>query len=246
MTDLVHSFIENQVMHLELKRIDKKNALTTEMYLGMTEVFKRASKDESVKALLFKGGQGCFCAGNDIEDFLNNPALEEDGAIVQFLKTLSSFPKPLVAAVSGPAVGIGTTLLLHCDLVYATDKTLFSLPFVNLGLCPEAASSYLLPRQLGYVKAAELLMLAEPFGAAKAKELGIINEVVAEEKYFEYAQAQAEKLAQKPAQAMLVTKQLLRANYPQVAEVILKEAQHFSPLLETDDAKNIFKKFLGK
>lgn len=195
MSEFVSSHIENKVLHIELSRTDKKNALTSEMYTALTKEFAEAKSNSDIHVVLFKGAKDCFCAGNDIADFLEQPVLESGSPVLTFLKELYSFNKPIVAAVSGPAVGIGTTFLLHCDLVYATEQTYFSLPFVDLGLCPEAGSSYLLPRQIGYVRAAELLLLAEPFNAAKAKELGVINDIIDAENYWQFAQEKAEKLA---------------------------------------------------
>ena len=246
MSELVTTEVVNHVLHIEFHREDKKNALTSEMYLDLSQILTQAKKNDDVNVVLFKGAKDCFCAGNDIADFLEQPVLEEGTPVMKFLHELSSFDKPMVAAVSGPAVGIGTTLLLHCDLVYATNQTYFSLPFVDLGLCPEAGSSYLLPRQLGYVRAAELLLLAEPFDAKKAKELGIINEVIDPDSYFEVAQQKAEKLAKKPAHALRVSRQLIRSNSGLVSKAIEREARSFSELLSSDEAKAIFKKFLER
>lgn len=246
MSELVTSQLVNNVLHIDFHREDKKNALTSEMYTALTSILAKAKSTDEVNVVLFKGSEGCFCAGNDIADFLQQTVLDEGSPVLKFLQEVTNFDKPMVAAVSGPAVGIGTTLLLHCDLVYATDQTYFSLPFVDLGLCPEAGSSYLLPRQLGYVQAAELLLLAEPFDAAKAKELGIINDIVDSGSYIEVAQGKAEKLASKPAHALRVSRQLLRSNSGLVSKAIEREARSFSELLGSEEAKAIFKKFLGK
>lgn len=246
MSKLVTTEIINHVLHIEFQRKDKKNALTTDMYRALSYELANAKRNDEVRVALFKGSEGCFCAGNDIADFLEQPVLEEGSPVLNFLHELANFDKPMVAAVSGPAVGIGTTLLLHCDLVYATEDTYFSLPFVDLGLCPEAASSYLLPRQLGYVRAAELLLLAEPFDGNKAKELGIINDVIASNDYQSVAQEKAEKLAKKPVHALRVSRQLLRSNSGLVIKAIEREARSFSELLGSDEAKTIFKKFLDK
>ncbi len=246
MSEFVSSYIENKVLHIELSRTDKKNALTSEMYTALTKEFAEAKANSDIHVVLFKGAKDCFCAGNDIADFLEQPVLESGSPVLSFLKELYSFNKPIVAAVSGPAVGIGTTFLLHCDLVYATKQTYFSLPFVDLGLCPEAGSSYLLPRQIGYVRAAELLLLAEPFDAHKAKDLGVINDIVDAENYWQFAQGKAEKLARKPAHALQVSRQLIRSNASMVGQAIEREARSFSELLKSDEAKAIFKKFLEK
>lgn len=246
MSEFVSSHIENKVLHIELSRTDKKNALTSDMYTALTKEFAEAKSNSDIHVVLFKGAKDCFCAGNDIADFLEQPVLDSGSPVLSFLKELYSFNKPIVAAVSGPAVGIGTTFLLHCDLVYATEQTYFSLPFVDLGLCPEAGSSYLLPRQIGYVRAAELLLLAEPFDAHKAKDLGVINDIVDADNYWQFAQEKAEKLARKPAHALQVSRQLIRSNASMVGQAIEREARSFSELLKSDEAKAIFKKFLEK
>lgn len=246
MTKLVKSFTEQAVLHIELNRAEKKNALIAEMYSELTSIFQAAAEDDSVHVILFKGGRDCFCAGNDIADFLDESVLDADGPIATLLHELARVKKPMIAAVSGPAIGIGTTLLLHCDLVYATEQTLFSLPFVNLGVCAEAGSSYLLSRQIGHVRAAELLLLGENFDAATAKEYGIINAIVDASSYWEFAQKQAEKLARKPLSALLANKQLMKPDEEKVHQVIDQEIALFSQLLKTKAAKAIFQKFLGK
>ena len=246
MTDFVTASLINNVLHVELTRVDKYNALTDAMYADLNRVFAEARINDEVHVLLFKGARGCFCAGNDISDFLQHPVLSEGSAVLEFLHELARFDKPLVAAVSGPAIGVATTFLLHCDLVYATASAVFSMPFVNLGISPEAASTYLLPRHLGYVRAAELLLLGERFDAEKAFELGIINAVHPEDSYWEFAQQQAEKLAQKPVNAMRVTKRLMRANADQVNAAIDREAVEFVALRDSEEARAIFQKFLKK
>ena len=246
MTDFIEYRIVSNVLHVELTRVDKYNALTDAMYVALKRVFAEAMAKDEVHVVLFKGARGCFCAGNDIGDFLQHPVLSEGSAVLEFLHELARFDKPLVAAVSGPAIGVATTFLLHCDLVYATTSAVFSMPFVNLGISPEAASTYLLPRHIGYVRAAELLLLGERFDAEKAKELGIINAIIAEENYWEFSQQQAEKLAQKPVNAMRVTKRLMRANSDQVHAAIDREAKEFVKLRDSDEARGIFQKFLKK
>lgn len=246
MSQYVNSYEKKSVLHIELNRVDKKNALTSDMYLALANIFSAANQSDSIKVIFFKGADGCFCAGNDIADFLKPETVSEDGNIIKFLYALAENKKPLVAAVSGPAVGIGTTLLLHCDLVYATDKTLFSLPFINLGLCPEAASSYLLPKQIGRLRASELLLLGDSFDAKKALDYGIINEVVDSNGYWQYAETIAEKLAKKPLPALMATKKLMMESPEHIKSVIKKEIKDFSALLETDEAKAIFQSFLAR
>ena len=170
--------VDAGVMTITLNRVDKKNAITSAMYLAMADALHQAADDAAVRVVVFQGQETFFCAGNDIGDFLNHPPTAQDSPVYRFLKTISTFPKPLVAAVCGVAVGVGTTLLLHCDLVYAGDNAAFSLPFANLGLCPEAASSLLAPQMFGYHRAAEVLLLGEPFKADAALAMGLVNRVV--------------------------------------------------------------------
>ncbi len=169
MTDTILSNREGGILTLTFHRLDKKNAITRAMYTAMAEALEAAAADDTVRVAVIQGDPTCFTAGNDLMDFLSNPPDMTPGAepapVVRFLDILRDFPKPLIAAVAGPAVGIGTTLLLHCDLVYAVDNAGFSLPFVNLGLCPEAGSSLLLPQIVGYQRAAEKLLFGEPFSA---------------------------------------------------------------------------------
>lgn len=246
MTDLVNSFVENNVYHIELNRHDKYNALTTDMYISLTEAFAWARTEADIHVILFKGGKGCFCAGNDIQDFVSQPVLSEGSDVLKFLHEVGKINKPLIAAVSGPAIGVATTFLLHCDLVYATESTVFSLPFVNLGLCPEAGSTYLLPRLVGNVRAAELLFFGDKFDALRALELGLINKIVDEESYWAYAQQQAEILAQKPKEALQVTKKLLKADTQKIHDIIDREAEEFVKLRDSDTAQTIFARFLNK
>ena len=169
---------EAGVMTLTLNRLERKNSITSDMYGALAEGLARAEQDASVRVVLIQGHETVFSAGNDIGDFLNKPPAGEDSPVFRFLHNIARFPKPLLAAVCGPAVGVGTTMLFHCDLVYAGDNAAFSMPFVNLGLCPEAASSLLVPQMLGYHRAAEALMLGEPFFAEAAMEVGLVNRVL--------------------------------------------------------------------
>ena len=182
MTDAILSNREGGILTLTFNRLDKKNAITRAMYTTLAEALEVATADDTVRVVVIQGDPTCFTAGNDLLDFLSNPPDMTPGAepapVVRFLDILRDFPKPLIAAVAGPAVGIGTTLLLHCDLVYAADNAAFSLPFVNLGLCPEAGSSLLLPQLVGYQRAAEKLLFGEPFSAEDALDMGLVNRVL--------------------------------------------------------------------
>jgi enoyl-CoA hydratase/carnithine racemase len=188
-----------------------------------------------------------FSAGNDIGDFLNNPPATMESPVFRFLRALATFPKPLVAAVCGPAVGVGTTMLFHCDLVYAGDNAAFSMPFVNLGLCPEAGSSLLVPQMLGYHRAAEALLLGEPFMAEAALEVGLVNRVLPPTEPNAYAQTVAQKLAHKPLASLAATKRLMKQGQQQrVLEQIAVEAETFGQLLAAPAAKEAFGAFMEK
>ena len=194
---------EGGVLRIQFNRAEKKNAITAAMYQALAHALRDAERDNAVRVALLHGAPDAFTAGNDLQDFLASPPRSNDAPGFQFLRAIHDFPKPLIAAVSGLAVGVGTTMLLHCDLVYCAPGTLFSLPFVNLGLCPEAGSSFLLPRLAGYQKAAELLMLGEPFSAETAKEIGLVNAIVPAEALVATAMATArqarDKTRRKPA-----------------------------------------------
>jgi enoyl-CoA hydratase/carnithine racemase len=238
---------ENNVMTITLNRVDKKNSITSAMYAAMADALEAASTDAGVRVVVIQGHESIFSAGNDIGDFLNSPAATADAPVFRFLRGISTFPKPLVAAVCGPAVGIGTTLLLHCDLVYAGDNAAFSLPFVNLGLCPEAGSSFLVPQLMGYARAAEALLLGEPFMAEAALEMGLINRIVPPLEANALAQRQAQKLAAKPLSALVETKRLMKKSQAGVvAERIAEEAVSFGRMLKEPAAREAFSAFMGK
>ena len=235
------------VLRIEIDRPDKKNALTAAMYQAMADAIKAAEADSAVRVLLIHGKPGLFTAGNDLQDFLDHPPRDDQQPVFQFLYGISQAQKPIVAAVAGAAVGIGTTMLLHCDLVYAAPDARLQLPFVNLGLVPEAASSLLLPALVGYQRAAELLLLGEPFSAQKAKEMGLVTEVVPEDALFDTAMAQAQKLAAKPAASLRLTKRLMKqGQMAAVAQRIKLESGHFGERLASPEAKEAFSAFLEK
>ncbi|WP_323072921.1 enoyl-CoA hydratase [Mycetohabitans endofungorum] len=235
------------VLTLQLNRPDKKNAMTAAMYQSMADALAQARDDASVRAILIRGHDGVFCAGNDLEDFMQRPPSGPDAPVLQFLQQISTAAKPIVAAVSGPAVGIGTTLLLHCDLVYAADDARFSLPFTQLGLCPEAASSLLLPRLAGYQRAAQKLLLGEPFDAYEAQAIGIVSRVLPLAQLHEFVLAQATKLVALPASSLRVTKMLLKRDaQAQVAQRIAEEAEQFGRMLRSPEAREAMSAFLQK
>lgn len=235
------------IARIEIDRPEKKNALTAAMYQAMADAIKAAEADGKVRVLLIHGKADLFTAGNDLQDFLDNPPRDDNRPVFQFLYGISQAQKPIVAAVAGAAVGIGTTMLLHCDLVYAAPNARLQLPFVNLGLVPEAGSSLLLPALVGYQRAAELLLLGEPFSAQKAREIGLVTEVVPEEQLFDTALAQAKKLAAKPAASLRLTKQLMKQGRAEaVAQRIKLESDHFGERLNSPEAKEAFSAFLEK
>jgi enoyl-CoA hydratase/carnithine racemase len=239
--------IEAGVMTLTINRVAKKNSITAAMYGAMADALESANHDAAVRVVVIQGHESIFSAGNDIGDFLNKPPSTPDSPVFRFLRGISSFPKVIVAAVCGPAVGIGTTLLLHCDLIYAGDNAAFSLPFVNLGLCPEAASSFLLPQLMGYPRAAEALLLGEPFSAETALELGLINRIVPPAEAHALAQQQALKLAAKPLGALMETKRLMKkGNAGIVAERMAEEGVSFGRMLHEPAAREAFTAFMEK
>jgi enoyl-CoA hydratase/carnithine racemase len=234
-------------MSITFNRVDKKNSLTGAMYAAMADALDQASADASVRAVVFQGHETIFSAGNDIGDFLNAPPATNESPVFRFLRGISTFPKPVIAAVCGPAVGIGTTLLFHCDLVYAGDNAAFSMPFVNLGLCPEAASSYLAPQLMGYGRAAEALLLGEPFMAEAALEMGLISRIVPPAEVAALAQRQAQKLAAKPLSSLIETKRLMKKGQaPVVAERMLEEGVSFGRMLREPAAREAFTAFMEK
>ena len=235
------------VMTITLNRVEKKNAITSAMYTAMADALQSAADDTDIRVIVFQGQETFFCAGNDIGDFLNHPPTAEDSPVYRFLKTISTFPKPLVAAVCGVAVGVGTTLLLRCDLVYAGDNAAFSLPFANLGLCPEASSSLLAPQMFGYHRAAEVLLLGEPFKADAALAMGLVNRVVPAAEANALAQAQARKLATKPMSSLLEIKRLMKKGQAaNVAQQMADEGVSFARMLQEPAAKEAFTAFMEK
>ncbi len=238
---------EAGVLTLTLNRLAKKNSFTAAMYAALADALTQAATEASVRVVVLQGHETVFSAGNDIGDFLNQPPSTPDSSVFRFLKAIASFPKPLLASVCGPAVGVGTTLLLHCDLVYAGDNAMFSMPFVNLGLCPEAASSLLVPRLMGYQRAAEALLMGEPFMAEAALEVGLINRVVPPTEANAVARQQALKLAAKPLSSLLETKRLLKASItPAVLQRIEEEGVSFGRMLHEPAAREAFGAFLDK
>jgi enoyl-CoA hydratase/carnithine racemase len=224
---------DGHVSVLRWNRPSRRNAITSVMYSRMAELLTAAEADAGVRAVLITGTPEGFSAGNDLEDFAKFPPTGPDAPVLVFLRALSTFSKPLIAAVSGPAVGIGTTMLLHCDLVFAAENTRFAMPFTQLGLCPEAASSLLLPRLMGYQRAAELLLLGDPFSADDAYRMGLVNRVVDSGAVEAEAMRYARRLASLSGTALKVTKSLLKGDPADtVATRIAQEAERFETLLK--------------
>jgi enoyl-CoA hydratase/carnithine racemase len=246
MTDIL-THTEAGVTTITLNRVDKKNSITADMYAAMADALQAAAADAAVRVVVFQGHETIFSAGNDIGDFLNKPPAGQNSPVFRFLHGIAAFPKPLIAAVCGPAVGVGTTMLFHCDLVYAGDNAAFSMPFVNLGLCPEAASSLLVPLMLGYHRAAEALLLGEPFMAEAALEVGLVNRVLPPTEANGYAQAQARKLAAKPISSLVETKRLMKSGQAQlVAKQMAEEGVSFGRMLGEPAAKEAFTAFMER
>jgi enoyl-CoA hydratase/carnithine racemase len=240
--------LEGSVLRLQINRPKKRNALTLGMYEQLTSALEEADRDPKVRVVLIHGQPDSFTSGNDLQDFVRSPPTGDNSPVGRFITAISRAGKPLVAALAGPAVGIGTTMLLHCDLVYAAENTRFQLPFVNLALLPEAGSSLLLPMQIGHLRAAELLMLGEPFSAAKALQYGLVTEVLADgAAALAAAQAAASKLAAKPPAALHMTKMLLkRPHAEQVAAQVGDETRHFVEQLRSPEAAEALKAFFEK
>jgi enoyl-CoA hydratase/carnithine racemase len=242
---LVHT--EAGVCTLTFNRPDKKNSITAAMYGALADALQAAEADAAVRCVVFQGLETVFTAGNDIADFLNHPPASLDSPVFRFLRGIAQFPKPVIAAVCGPAVGIGTTLLFHCDLVYAGDNAAFSMPFVNLGLCPEAASSLLVPQMLGYHRAAEALLLGEPFMAEAALEVGLVNRVLPPTEAAGYAQSVARKLVAKPISSLIETKRLMKKGQSQqVVATMAEEGQIFGRMLSEPAAREAFTAFMER
>jgi enoyl-CoA hydratase/carnithine racemase len=243
---LILTRTENRIAYIELARLDKRNALTAQMYAQLAAALAAADKDREVRAVLLHGAPDCFTAGNDVGDFLKRPPGGASPALGLF-EVLPNMAKPVVAAVGGPAVGIGSTLLLHCDLVYAAPNARFQLPFVPLGIVPEFGSTYLLPLLAGYQRAAELLLLGQPFSAQKAYEVGIVTQIVPENELLQKAKEAAQTLAALPAESIRLTKRLMKKRHgAALAETIAEETRTFTERLDSPEAKEAMSAFLEK
>jgi enoyl-CoA hydratase/carnithine racemase len=236
-----------RVLTITINRPARKNALTSAMYQAMADALSAAEQDPAVRAILIRGHADVFTAGNDIEDFLKSPPTGDDSPVIRFLHAIADAQKPLVAAVKGAAIGIGTTMLLHCDFVYAADSARFAVPFAQLGLCPEAASSLLLPRVAGYQAAAEKLLLGDAFDAQEAHRMGFVTRVLPAGELDAYVAAQLQRLAALPAASLRVTKSLMkRASAHEIRTQMDEELVHFARMLLAPEAREAFSAFLEK
>ena len=235
------------ILRVTLNRPAKKNAMTSSMYTTMAEILNDAAKDDDVLVVLWGGAGDSFSAGNDIEDFLKNPPGPGESPQAQLASALLNFDKPLIAAVKGVAIGGGTTLLTHCDFVYAGESAKFQLPFINLGLVPEFGSSWSFPARSGFLRAAELIMLGQPFDAKVATEIGLVTRVVPDEKLLATATETAEKLAAKPPGALQACKRLMKhSQREQIAQAIKVENEEFASRVRSAEAREAFTAFIEK
>ncbi|PKN19489.1 MAG: enoyl-CoA hydratase [Deltaproteobacteria bacterium HGW-Deltaproteobacteria-6] len=235
------------ILTIEFNRPDKKNSITSDMYQMMADAIADGEKDPAVRVILFCGQPEMFSAGNDLEDFMNAKEHVGERPVAQFLRNLSGAAKPVIAAVSGMAIGIGVTMLLHCDQIYAAEHTKFSMPFAKLGLCPEFGSSKLLPEMIGHTRAAELLFFGESFSAEQAFDMGLVNKVLPSADLMSYAYAQAAKLVILPASSLRTTKRLMKARHADaVIAQMIEENNDFSAMLQSPEAKEAFAAFFER
>ena len=239
------SMLESQVLSISLNRAEKMNALTRSMYRQLAEELNTADQEFGIRAVVITSEGDHFTAGNDISDFLDHPPTSDDSTVAAFLSAIHNFSKPLIIAVKGNAVGVGTTMLLHADIVVASETAKFSVPFASLGLVPEAGSSFLLPRMIGHHRAAELFFTGDTFDANYAQEVGIANYVAADP--YEKAHEIAVRIAKQPPQAIINTKALMKANiHDSVTAVMRAEFEIFSLALQSDEARQAFMQFLNR
>ena len=235
------------IVRIQLNRPAKKNAMTMSMYVTLADLFNDAAKDEQVHVVLWHGAGDSFCAGNDVEDFLKNPPGPGESPQARLMNAFINFDKPLIAAVQGAAIGGGTTMLTHCDFVYAGETAKFQMPFINLGLVPEFGSSCSVPIRIGHIRAAELILLGLPFDARRAAELGLVTRVVPDQELLATATETAQKLADKPAGALQACKRLMkRSSREQIEQAMKVEGEEFASRVRSAEAREAFTAFLEK
>lgn len=238
---------QERILRVTMNRPEKKNALSQAMYLTMTAALGQADADDEVRVVVITGTGNSFTSGNDVLDFMNAPPVDESSPVAGFLKALTHLRKPLVVAVNGIAVGIGTTMLLHADLAYAAESAVFQMPFVNLGLCPEAGSSYLLPQYLGLRKASELILLGDKFGASEALACGLVNAVVPDGELNAVTMERAHRLAAQPPASVRISKALLKhGSHAAVQHAMAEEGRHFAERLVSLEAAEAFTAFVER
>src|SRR3954447_23965302 len=247
MMDEIITERSGSVLRIELNRPTKKNAMTSGMYVTLADLFKDAAKDERIRVVLWHGAGDSFCAGNDVEDFLKNPPGPGASPQAQLMNALVNFDKPLVAAVHGAAIGGGTTMLTHCDFIYAGESTKFQMPFINLAVVPEFGSSCSVPARIGHIRAAELILLGAPFDARRAVELGLATEVVPDNDLRAKATDTARKVAAEPAAALQASKRLMKQPFREQIKAAMKaENEEFSAQVRSEDAREAFTAFQEK
>ena len=246
MDEIVTERLES-VLRVQLNRPTKRNAMTSAMYLSLADIFNETANDENTRVVLWHGAGDLFCAGNDIEDFLKNPPSPGNFPQAKLMEALVNIDKPLVAAVHGAAIGGGTTMLTHCDFIYAGESAKFQMPFINLALVPEFGSSCSVPARIGHLRAAELILLGALFDARRAAELGLVTEVVPDHDVLARATDTARKLAGKPAAALQAGKRLMKQPFREQIKAAMKaENEEFSAQVRSEDAKEAFNAFLEK
>jgi enoyl-CoA hydratase/carnithine racemase len=243
----IETRIEDRILKITINRADKKNALDLAMYQALADTIRQADSNDDIRVTTLGGVEDSFCSGNDIKDFLKNPPTDDSSPVLQFVRAMINAEKPIVAAVNGTAVGIGVTMLLHCDLVYASEDARFQMPFVNIGLCPEAGSTQILPLMMGHQKASELLLLGGMFDVNTAIDVGIVNSKVAAGELTAVALQAASRIAAQPPHATRTTKRLLRAAMlEQIKAASLRENDSFMPMLSGAEAKEALTAFMEK
>ena len=246
MAEIITEYSES-ILRVELNRPEKKNAMTSSMYVALADILNEADKEDDTRVVLWYGAGDSFCAGNDIEDFLKNPPGPGESPQARLMEALVNIDKPLVAAVHGAAIGGGTTMLTHCDFIYAGESAKFQMPFINLAVVPEFGSSCSVPARIGHVRAAELILLGAPFDAMRAAELGLVTEVVSDNDLRARATETARKLAAKPANALQASKRLMKQPFREQMKAAMKaENEEFSAQVRSEDAKEAFSAFLEK
>src|SRR6266700_1718342 len=246
MNEIVTEHSES-ILRVELNRPAKRNAMTAAMYLALADIFNGAAKDEHIRVVFWHGAGDSFCAGNDLEDFLKNPPGPGESPQASLMHAFVNFDKPVVVAVQGAAIGGGTTMLTHCDFIYAGESAKFQMPFINLAVVPEFGSSCSVPARIGHLRAAELILLGTPFDARRAAELGLVTQVISDKDVLARATETARKLAAKPAAALQASKRLMKQPFREPNKAAMKaENEEFSAQVRSEDAKEAFSAFLEK